>query len=424
MSDTKNYQFASESVSRGHPDKCCDQISDAILDACLAQDPTSKVAVETTTKGNVIGLFGEVTTRTDINYEKIVRDTLRQIGYSKEAVDIDPDTCSVEIHVRGQEAEIAQIVHNQYKAKKEDIGAGDQGLMFGYASDETPEFMPMSLMLAHNIQKCLRAKYEAAREQCARLSREQGKTFQQLEAEGALDAIEYSWLKPDAKSQVVVDYEEQPDGSLKTLGVAKAVLSTQHSTRVSIKNIEDKLEAVVREALREYGIANADTAELIINGKQKLSGSEWTVGGPNADAGTTGRKIIVDTYGGHGAHGGGAFSGKDPSKVDRSAAYYARYVAKSLVAAKLAKRVLVQVSYVIGVPEPLNIHVNSYGTSGDKTDAELLEIVKKNFDFRPGFIVEELDLLNANRVSYLRSAYHGHFGRDEFPWEQPKKLEI
>lgn len=419
-----SYLLASEAVSRGHPDKACDQISDRILDYCLGVEKqtgvASRVAVETTIKGNVVGLFGEVTCKENVPYNLIVREVLDEIGYSREDLDLNPTTCSVHINVRGQEAEIAGVVHNQERATKDSLGAGDQGLMYGYATDESPELMPMSLVLAQGIQMELRAKFEEAREMKKKVAKENNISVKKLESDVELRKnIDFWWLRTDAKSQVVVEYRDEK-GALFPITATVAVLSVQHSKHVSHNEYEDLLRALVKGVLDKYNM-HSDRTEYLINIKQKTSGHGWTVGGPNADAGTTGRKIIVDTYGGHGAHGGGAFSGKDPSKVDRSAAYYARYVAKSLVYSKLCRRVLVQVSYVIGRPEPLNIFINSYGT-GIVPDSKLLDIVKNNFDFRPGYIIEELQLLNPDKVKYKDTAYHGHFGRDQFTWEKPKLL--
>eukprot|EP01094_Clydonella_sp_ATCC50884_P015934 TRINITY_DN2660_c0_g1_i7.p1 TRINITY_DN2660_c0_g1~~TRINITY_DN2660_c0_g1_i7.p1 ORF type:complete len:438 (-),score=165.31 TRINITY_DN2660_c0_g1_i7:225-1538(-) len=421
-SETKTtFLFASEAVARGHPDKCCDQVSDAIVDACRGVDPDARVAVETTVKGNTLGLYGEVTMTGEVNYEQVARRTVAQIGYSAEAIDMDPRTMTVTVAIRGQEEEIGAIVDRQRTASKDEIGAGDQGLMFGYATNETPECMPMSHALAQGIQMALRAMYDCAQEQIRALVMKTGKKRHVLEAEGALDHIAFWWLRADAKSQVIVEYEKLPNGALKPLHAKRAVLSVQHSDRVAHCDYEQQLQVVVKSVLDKYAMHSDEHTEYLINIKQKTSGANWTVGGPNADAGTTGRKIIVDTYGGHGAHGGGAFSGKDATKVDRSAAYYLRYAAKSLVASGLCERALIQVSYVIGQAEPLNIHVDSYGT-GD--DAQLLRVVRENFDFRPGHMIEELHLFDTARVQYADTAYHGHFGRACFPWEQPKKLSV
>nr|O09486.2 RecName: Full=S-adenosylmethionine synthase; Short=AdoMet synthase; AltName: Full=Methionine adenosyltransferase; Short=MAT [Amoeba proteus] len=426
MQQNTRYLFASEAVSRGHPDKACDQVSDRVLDYCLQAEKkckkASRVALETTIKGNVVGLFGEVTCQKTFPTISWFRELVTEIGYSREDLDLDPTTCSVHINVRGQEAEIRGVVHNQERAAKETLGAGDQGLMFGYATDETPERCPCLWFLLRRFKLALRSKFEEARKKKIELAVAKGIKVSQVDATPELrDTIDFWWLHTDAKSQVIIEYEDD-SGALKPITARVAVLSVQHSKFVTHDQYEDRLPQLVKGVLDEYGM-HSEATEYLINIKQKTSGYGWTVGGPNADAGTTGRKIIVDTYGGHGAHGGGAFSGKDPSKVDRSAAYYARYVAQNLVRAKLCRRVLVQVSYVIGKPEPLNIYVNTYGT-GTHSDSELLEIINKNFDFRPGFIIEELDLLNPDRIKYVETAYHGHFGRPEFPWEQEKTLTL
>jgi S-adenosylmethionine synthetase len=399
----KEYLFASESVSPGHPDKCCDQVSDSILDACLQEDPNSHVAVETTVKGNTIGLYGEISTNNkNLNCEKIVRETLRRIGYSSEAFDMNPNTCSVLINIREQESQIGDIVHDKSKASKESLGAGDQGLMFGYATNETDDYMPMSLVLSHALQRKLREKYDYAQQH-----KEERPPFW--------------WLRTDAKSQVVVKYREE-NGVLTPLYAKVAVLSVQHSESIDQNEMSNALYFLVIDVLQDYNMFDPIETEIKINAKQQLSCTPWTIGGPNADAGTTGRKIIVDTYGGHGAHGGGAFSGKDPSKVDRSAAYYARYVAKSLVHAKLCQRVLIQISYVIGSPKPLNIYVNTFGTVlAPMTDEKLLEIITMNFDFRPGMIIDELGLTSGS-FKYADTAVFGHFGGTQYPWEQTKTL--
>lgn len=398
--NSREYLFASESVSPGHPDKCCDQVSDSILDECLCEDPNSRVEVETTVKGNTIGLYGEISTNhKNLNCEKIVRETLRRIGYTSESIDMNPDTCSVLINIRAQESQIGNIVHDQSRATKESLGAGDQGLMFGYATDETDDYMPMSLVLAHAIQRKLRERVDEV------------KTLWTT----------FWWLRTDAKSQVVVKYCET-NGVLIPLYAKIAVLSVQHSELVNQNDITNNLYELVADVLKNYNMFDPAT-EIKINAKQQLSCTPWTVGGPNANAGTTGRKIIVDTYGGHGAHGGGAFSGKDPSKVDRSAAYYARFVAKSLVHAKLCRRVLIQISYVIGTPEPLNIYLTTYGTvKKDMTDDQLLKIVETNFDFRPGMIIDELKLTSCD-FKYADTAVFGHFGGTKYPWEQTKELK-
>ncbi len=380
----KNYIFTSESVSEGHPDKMADQISDSILDAILAQDPKGRVACETMLTTGLVVVGGEITTSAKINFSEIARDAVRRIGYDHSDKGFDYKTCAVMVAVGQQSADIAQGVK---ETGADEQGAGDQGLMFGYATNETPTFMPLSLSLSHALVQDLAA----------------------LRKEGRVN-----WLRPDAKSQVSVQYEN---------GIAKRidtiVLSTQHAD--SVTNAEIKsfiMEELVKKSIPSKWIDNNTKFHINPTGR-------FVTGGPMGDAGLTGRKIIVDTYGGHGAHGGGAFSGKDPSKVDRSAAYAARHVAKNIVAAGLAEKCLVQISYAIGVAEPVSIAVNDYGTS--KLGSEkLAEIVKKNWDLRPARIVKEFDLL---KPIYVPTAAYGHFGREEnldkgfFPWEKLNKIE-
>ncbi|ORX99063.1 S-adenosylmethionine synthase [Basidiobolus meristosporus CBS 931.73] len=385
MTVAETFLFTSESVGEGHPDKICDQVSDAILDACLAQDPLSKVACETAAKTGLIMVFGEITTKAQIDYQKVIRETIRKIGYDDSEKGFDYKTCNVLVAIEQQSPDIAQGLV-QVSQAIEDTGAGDQGIMFGYASDETPELMPLTVTLSHKLN------YKMS----------------ELRRDGTL-----GWLRPDSKTQVTVEYKND-NGAMVPLRVDTVVISTQHAPEVDNETIRRELKEKVIDAVIPANLLDDKTIyHLQPSGK-------FIIGGPQGDAGLTGRKIIVDTYGGWGAHGGGAFSGKDWSKVDRSAAYTARWIAKSLVAAGLAKRCLVQLSYAIGVAEPLSIFVDTYGTS-TKTNAELLEIIKNNWDLRPGVIVKELNLF---KPVYSKTACYGHFGREEFAWEQPKKLNF
>ena len=379
--------FTSESVNEGHPDKICDQISDAILDQCLKQDPNAKVACETSTGTNFVIVFGEITTKAIVDYEKVVRDTLEYIGFDSEEKGINCHTCEVIIKLHSQSPDIAQGVH--IGKKDEDIGAGDQGIMFGYASDETDVLMPLSHYLSTKL----------------------GKRLTEVRKTGICP-----WVRPDGKTQVTIEYEKDSDlnGYMKPKRVHTILISTQHDEHISNEDIKsDLIKHVINEVVPEQYIDSDTIFHLNPSGR-------FVIGGPDGDGGLTGRKIIIDTYGGWGAHGGGAFSGKDPTKVDRSAAYMARWVAKSLVHAKLAKRILIQVSYAIGVSKPLSININTYGTS-NHTDEDLLDIIHKNFDFRPGMIAKQLDLY---KPRYLKTACYGHFGRNDsdFTWETPKNL--
>ncbi len=375
-----SYLFTSESVSEGHPDKVADQISDAVLDAILTQDKTSRVAAETLVKDNMVVLAGEITTGARVNFSEVVRKTVKRIGYNDPTIGFDTHTCTVIVAYGEQSKDIAQGV-DEGKGLDLDQGAGDQGLMFGYACDETPQLMPLPIYLAHRLVE----------------------RQSEVRRDGRLP-----WLRPDAKSQVTIKYTDGKPDSIETV-----VLSTQHQPGLTHKQIE---EAVIEQIIKPVLPKN------LIKGQIKYlvnpTGS-FEIGGPKGDCGLTGRKIIVDTYGGSAPHGGGAFSGKDPSKVDRSAAYAARYVAKNVVAAGLATKCLVQVSYAIGVAKPTSVMVTTYGT-GKISDEKLSALVVNQFDLRPKGIIQMLDLL---RPIYEKTAAYGHFGRDEpeFTWEATDK---
>ncbi len=377
----KNYLFTSESVSEGHPDKMADQISDGILDAILAQDPKGRVACETMLTTGLVVVGGEISTSAKVNFSEVARDVVKRIGYDHSDKGFDYKTCAVMIAVGQQSPDIAVGVK---ETLSDDQGAGDQGLMFGYAVNETPELMPLSISMSHKLVKDLATLRKANK---------------------------VDWLRPDAKSQVTVQYE---NGLAKRIDAV--VISTQHSESVG--------NATITEFIREELIKKSIPAQWL-DAKTKYfinPTGRFVTGGPMGDAGLTGRKIIVDTYGGHGAHGGGAFSGKDPSKVDRSAAYAARHIAKNIVGAGLADRCLVQVAYAIGVAEPVSISVNDYGTG--KVTSEVLETaVRKVFDLRPARITKDLDLL---KPIYSKTAAYGHFGRQEegFTWENLNKVDL
>ena len=384
--------FTSESVTEGHPDKICDNISDGILDALMEQDPMSRVACETAITTDYVLIMGEITTKAKVDYEKIARETIREIGYDSDEKGFNCDTCRVKVLLDSQSPDIAMGVDKALEAREnemsdeqlEAIGAGDQGMMFGYATDETPELMPYAIALAHKLTKQLT----------------------KVRKDGTLP-----YLRADGKSQVTVEYDE--DG--KPVHVNAVVISTQHA--------EDVTQEQIHEDIRKYVIDPIVPAEFIDETTKVFINptGRFVIGGPNGDSGLTGRKIIVDTYGGYARHGGGAFSGKDCTKVDRSAAYAARYVAKNIVAAGLAKRCEIQLSYAIGVAQPTSVMEDTVGT-GKLDDRKLVEIIREKFDLRPAGIIKMLDL---RRPIYKQTAAYGHFGRNELnlPWEQTDKAE-
>ena len=384
--------FTSESVTEGHPDKMCDQISDAILDALMAQDPMSRVACETATTTGMVLVMGEITTNAYVDIQKIVRDTIKEIGYTRGKFGFDAETCGVITAIDEQSSDIAMGVDKALEAKEhtmseeeiDAIGAGDQGMMFGYASDETPEYMPYPIALAHKLSRKLT----------------------EVRKNGTLP-----YLRPDGKTQVTVEYDE--NGVPARLDAV--VLSTQHDPEVTQDQIHKDIKKYVFDAIIPEGMVDEKT-KFFINPTGR-----FVIGGPHGDSGLTGRKIIVDTYGGMARHGGGAFSGKDCTKVDRSAAYAARYVAKNIVAAGLAKKCEIQLSYAIGVAHPTSIMVDTFGT-GAVEDDKLVEIVRENFDLRPAGIIQ---MLNLRRPIYKQTAAYGHFGRTDIdlPWEKLDKVE-
>ena len=384
--------FTSESVTEGHPDKVCDAISDSVLDACLAQDPMSRVACETAATTGLVLIMGEITSKANIDFQKIARDAIREIGYTDAKMGFDADTCAVVVAMDKQSADIAMGVDKAYEAKEnemteeqiEAIGAGDQGMMFGYASNQTPELMPYPISLAQKLALQLT----------------------KVRKDGTL-----KYLRPDGKTQVSVEYDE--DG--KPARLEAIVVSTQHEPDVTQEQIHKDVRKYVIDAVVPEGMIDGNT-KIYINPTGR-----FVIGGPQGDSGLTGRKIIVDTYGGYASHGGGAFSGKDPTKVDRSAAYAARYIAKNIVAAGLADEVQIELSYAIGVAQPMSITVDTRGT-GKLSNAKISEIIRENFDLRPAGIIKMLDL---RRPIYRQTAAYGHFGRTDvdLPWEKTDKAE-
>ena len=393
MENKEKILFTSESVTEGHPDKICDQISDAVLDALMEQDPMSRVACETSITTGLVLVMGEITTKAYVDIQKIVRETIREIGYDRAKYGFDCDTCGVITAIDEQSADIAMGVDKALEAKEhlmsdddiEAIGAGDQGMMFGFATNETPEYMPYPIALAHKLARKLT----------------------EVRKNGTLP-----YLRPDGKTQVTVEYDE--NGKAKRLDAV--VLSTQHGEEVSQEQIHEDIKKYVFDTVLPADMVDEDT-KFFINPTGR-----FVIGGPNGDSGLTGRKIIVDTYGGYARHGGGAFSGKDCTKVDRSAAYAARYVAKNIVAAGLADKCEIQLSYAIGVARPTSIMVDTFGT-GKVSDEKLVEIIREHFDLRPAGIIKMLDL---RRPIYKQTAAYGHFGRTDLdlPWERLDKVDM
>jgi S-adenosylmethionine synthetase len=385
----ERFLFTSESVTEGHPDKICDQISDAVLDALYAQDPYSRVACETCTNTGFVMVMGEITTKANVDFAQIVRDTVVEIGYDSSEKGFDGNTCAVLVSLDKQSTDIAMGVDKALEAKNgedddADVGAGDQGMMFGYATNETEEYMPYSAALAQKLSKQLT----------------------KVRKEGTLP-----YLRPDGKTQVTVEYDENN----KPVRLDAIVVSSQHAADVTQEQIHADVRKYVIDAIVDPAMVDADT-KIYINPTGR-----FVIGGPNGDSGLTGRKIIVDTYGGAARHGGGAFSGKDCTKVDRSAAYAARYVAKNIVAAGLADRCEIQLSYAIGVARPTSVNINTFGT-GKLSETKLVEIIRENFDLRPAGIIKMLDL---RRPIYKQTAAYGHFGRNDLdlPWEKTDKAE-
>lgn len=378
-----HYLFTSESVGEGHPDKLCDQVSDAILDACLSVDPESHVACETFATTGMVLVGGEITTKANLDVQKIVRDVVREIGYTNESYGISADSMSVMNTIHTQSPDINQgVVGSGLDEFKGQQGAGDQGIMFGYACNETPELMPAPIMFSHKLL---------------------------IKASELRKTGKINWLRPDAKSQVTIEYEGN-----KPVRIDAVVVSHQHDENVSYDEVKKTvIEQIIKPVLEPTGLLDSNT-KFYVNPTGR-----FVVGGPHGDSGLTGRKIIVDTYGGMGRHGGGAFSGKDPSKVDRSAAYMARYIAKNIVAAGLADRCEIQLSYAIGVPYPVSIMVDTFGT-GKVEESKISNAIKKVFDCTPAGIVKTLDL---KKPIYSKTAKYGHFGREEFTWEKTDKTE-